>query len=195
MQGSNLKYADVARAAENFLQKYHHSLILPIPIEEIVEHKMNIALFAISGIKSLIGVDAFISADFSQITIDEYHFTKFPERTRFSIAHEIGHLILHKKWYEKYGPKNLGDYLNFHDRIDNEIYRYTEIQAQTFAGLVLVPKNSLFDELKKRLGKVPQLEAPEVLAPIAQDLLETFQVSGDVMLRRLQKEKIVKSNS
>lgn len=194
MQGLNLKYADVVRAAENFLQTYHSSLTLPIPIEEIVEHKMDVALFAISGIKSLIGVDAFISADFTQITIDEYYFTKFPERTRFSIAHEIGHLILHKKWYEKYGPKNLEDYLNFHDRLDNQLYKYIEIQAHTFAGLVLVPKDLLFNELKKRLGTIPRLEVPEVFAPIAQDLLETFQVSGEVMLKRLQKEKIVKTS-
>lgn len=150
MQSPNLRLIDVVYAANKFLNTYHPFLSLPIPIEEIVEQKMDIALFAVPGIKLLIGVDAFISSDFTQITIDEDCFVKYPERTRFSIAHEIGHLILHKDWYEKYGPKNLDDYLSSHDRMDGQIYKYIEIQAQTFAGLVLVPKNLLFKELKNR---------------------------------------------
>lgn len=193
--GPNLKLADVVNAADDFLKTYHPSFDPPIPIEEIVEHKMDIAIFAVPGIKSLIGVDAFISSDFSQITVDEDCFVKFPERTRFSIAHEVGHLILHKDWYKKYGPKTFEDYLSSHDKADEQIYRFTEIQAQTFAGLVLVPTDLLFNELKKRLGRIPSLESPEVLAPAVQDLPDIFQVSDAVILRRLQKEGIVKSNS
>ncbi len=193
--GPNLKLADVINAANDFLETYHPSFDLPIPIEEIVEHKMDIAIFAVPGIKSLIGIDAFINSDFSQITVDENCFVRFPERTRFSIAHEIGHLILHKNWYEKYGPKFFEDYLSSHDKADDQIYKFTEIQAQTFAGLVLVPTNLLLSELEKRLGRIPSLESPEVLAPVIQDLPDTFQVSDAVMLRRLQKENIVKSNS
>lgn len=195
MQIPQLTYREVALAADTYLKTYHPSLILPIPIEEIVERKMNIALYAIPGIKNLLGIDAFINSDFNQITVDELCFIKFPERTRFSLAHEIGHFILHKNWYGKYGPKNFDDYLTSHDRMNGKIYRYIEIQAHTFAGLVLVPKKLLFDELKKRLGKPPSQEEPEILFPVAQDLLSIFQVSGEVMLRRLQREGIVKSNS
>ncbi len=195
MQSPNLRLIDVVRAADEFLKTYHPSLSLPIPIEDIVERKIDMALFAIPGIKSLIGVDAFISSDFTQITIDEDCFVKYQERTRFSIAHEIGHLILHKDWYEKHGPKNLEDYLSSHDRMDGQIYRYIEIQAQTFAGLILVPKKLLLGELEKRLGRIPSMESPEILAPFIQDLPEIFKVSDAVILRRLQKENIIKFNS
>lgn len=195
MQSPNLRLIGVVRAADEFLKTYHPSLSLPIPIEDIVERKIDMALFAIPGIKSLIGVDAFISSDFTQITIDEDCFVKYPERTRFSIAHEIGHLILHKDWYEKYGPKNLEDYLSSHDRMDRQIYKYIEIQAQTFASLILVPKKLLLGELEKRLGRIPSMESPEVLAPFIQDLPEIFKVSDAVILRRLQKENIIKFNS
>ncbi len=195
MKEPSLTYQDVANAANNFLKTYHSSLKLPIPIEEIVELKMNIAIVAVPGIKKLLGIDAFISSDFTQITVDENSLLKFTKRTRFSIAHEIGHLILHKDWYEKYGPKDFEDYLTFYDRIDNKVYKYMEIQAHTFAGLVLVPSSLLFNELKIRIGKIPHLEIPEILIPVAQDLLEIFEVSGEVMFRRLQKEKIIKSNS
>lgn len=195
MQGPNLKFPDVLKAANNFLSSYHPSSSLPIPIEEIVEHKMDISLFAIPNIKSLLGIDAFISADFTQLTVDEDCFTKFPERTRFSIAHEVGHLVLHKEWYTNHGPKDLADYLNFPDRIDNQVYKYIEIQAHTFAGLVLVPKDLLLEELRKRLGRIPTMELPEILATVVQDLPEIFQVSDAVILRRLQKEGVLKNNS
>ena len=195
MQGPDLKFSDVLKAANNFLSSYHPSSSLPIPIEEIVEHKMNISLFAIPNIKPLLGIDAFISADFTQLTVDEDCFIKFPERTRFSIAHEIGHLVLHKEWYASHGPKNLADYLNFPDRIDNQAYKYIEIQAHTFAGLVLVPRKLLLEELRKRLGRIPAMESPEMLAAVVQDLPEIFKVSDAVILRRLQKEGIIKFNS
>lgn len=195
MKEPSLTYRDVVNAAENFLKTYHSSLRLPIPIEEIVELKMNIALIAVPGIKKLLGIDAFINSDFSQITIDETCFIKYPERTRFSVAHEIGHLILHKEWYEKTGPKNFEEYLTSHDTIDEQTYKFTEIQAQTFAGLVLVPKLILLDKLQKRLGRLPSMEAPEILAPIIQDLPDIFNVSDAVILRRLQKEKIIKPYS
>lgn len=195
MNSPNLNFADVSNASVHFLRTYHSSLRLPVPIEEIIEQKMNIFLYAIPDIKLLLGIDAFISSDFTQITVDKNCFTRYPERTRFSIAHEIGHLILHKDWYEKYGPKNLEDFLDSHDRMDNQIYKYIEIQAQTFAGLVLVPKDLLFNELRKRLGRIPTHESPEVLAPAVQDLPEIFKVSDAVILRRLQKEGVVKSTS
>src|SRR3989344_2121849 len=143
MYGPDLRYGDVKQAAVEFLKRYHPTNRLPVPIEDIVEYQIHIALFAVPGIKLLLGIDAFISSDFDQITIDEDCFVKYPERTRFSIAHEIGHLILHKDWYENYGPKNLEDYLSSHDRMDRQSYKYIEIQAQTFAGLILVPKELL----------------------------------------------------
>ena len=194
MKEPNLTYQDVANTADSFLKAYHPSFKLPIPIEEIVELKMSIALVAVPGIKHLLGIDAFISSDFTQITVDENSLVKFTKRTRFSIAHEIGHLILHKDWYEKYGPKNFEDYLTFYDRIDKKIYKFMEIQAHTFAGLVLVPPDLLLNQLKIRMGKIPHSESPEILIPVAQDLLEVFEVSGEVMFRRLQKERIIKSN-
>lgn len=189
----NISLADVTRAANNFLSTYNPSFVLPIPIEEIVEQKMNIAIVVVPGLKSLLGIDAFISSRFDQITIDEHCFTRFPERSRFSIAHEIGHFVLHQDWYRKYGPKNLEDHISYHDNIDPEIYKYYEIQANTFAGLVLVPRNILIKEIENRVRNISLPNTPETLAPIAQDLLDIFCVSGDVMLRRMQNENIVKS--
>ncbi|MEK7577914.1 MAG: ImmA/IrrE family metallo-endopeptidase [Patescibacteria group bacterium] len=166
---------------------------MPIPIEEIVELQMHIALVVVPGIKELLGIDAFISSDFSQITIDEYAYENYVERTKFSIAHEIGHSVMHAEWYKNNGPKNLDDYLTFHEKVSPEAYKYLEIQANTFAGLVLVPTNPLTTLLRTKLGRTPSNEDFSILVPIFQELLDVFQVSGDMLLYRMQKEKLVKS--
>lgn len=75
MQGPSITLRDVATAADKFLKTYHPSNNLPIPIEEIVEIKMGIALYAIPGIKPLLGIDAFINSDLTQITVDENSLT------------------------------------------------------------------------------------------------------------------------
>lgn len=193
MNPSNLRLIDVTRAAESFLQEHNPSAKLPVPIEEIVELKIGIAVVVVPGIKKLLGIDAFINSSFSQITIDEHSYSAYPERTKFSIAHEIGHLVLHADWYKTNGPKTMDEYLGFYDRIDHEIYKHLEIQASTFAGLVLVPKRILLEKLKGKLGRVPSNENPELLIPVFQDLLDIFKVSGEVLLRRMQSEKIVRS--
>ena len=193
MNPSGLTLAEVNRKANEFLQKYNPAGNLPIPIEEIVELQMHIALVVVPGIKELLGIDAFISSDFSQITIDEYAYENYAERTKFSIAHEIGHSILHAEWYQNHGPKNLDDYLTFHERINQESYKYLEIQANTFAGLVLVPTTPLITLLRTKLGRTPSNEDLSVLLPIFQELLDVFKVSGEMLLIRMQKEKLVKS--
>lgn len=194
MNSPNLNLTDVRNEADKFIHNYHPSLELPIPIDEIVELKMKIAIVAVPGIKSLLGVDSFINRAFNQITIDEYSYDTYVERTRFSIAHEIGHFVLHRQWYEKNGPMNLDDFMEFFDRIDRDDYKYLEIQAQTFAGFILVPTIKLNEEIKQKIGYVPELEPSETFTPIFQDLLNKFQVSGDVMLKRLIREKIIKAN-
>src|SRR3989338_8403267 len=84
---------------------------------------------------------------------------------------------------------------HFSVKLNDEEYRWLEYQAYSFASHVLVPSGLLIKALEKRLNKVPSMEAPEVLAPIIQDLPDIFQVSDAVILRRLQKEAIVKANS
>lgn len=192
MDGVGLTMAQVRRAADEFLDEYNPGGELPVPIEDIAELKLGIFLCAIPGIKNLIGIDGYITSDFTQITIDEYCYKTFVERTRFTIAHEIGHKVLHQDWYSKNGPKDLNDHQVFFSKVSEKDYRYMEIQAQTFAGLVLVPTRLLNKELINKLGKLPENEDAEILQPIFNDLLNIFKVSGEVLYRRMVREGIIK---
>ena len=190
-----LSYKQIGEKAENFLSKYHPSLTLPIPIEEIAESQFNIEIVPVIGVKREYDVEASIKSDFSTIFIDYDLYMKHENRTRFTIAHELGHLILHKELFESLKIETTEDLYNLSEKISDKEYSWLEWQAYSFAGQVLVPKNILFKEIEKRLGRLPKEETLETIFPLVGDLSEIFQVSGEVVVRRLQKEKIIKDNS
>ena len=190
-----LSYQKIGQIADQFLANYHPGLSLPIPIEEIAEQKLNLRIHEQMNLKKDYDVDGFLISDLTAIFIDFDLYMNFENRTRFTIAHEIGHRILHGKIFKQLNINSVDKLNELAIKITDDEYRLLEYKAYSFASQVLVPKDLLFAEIKKRIGKIPKLETPEVLATIAQDLLNIFQVSGEVMLRRLEKEKIVKSNS
>lgn len=193
MDPSKIDLPHVTKAANAFLKKYHPKLDLPVPIEEIVEIKMGIAVSAVPGIKDLLGVDAFIRFDFKEIVVDEDSFNRYIERTRFSLAHEIAHYALHKDWYEKFGPKSIKDFPNFWDNVDKNAYKFAEIQANTFAGLVLVPDRQLEEEFSSLLGSEMTLPVEiEAIARNIPDLANKFCVSPETVLIRLERKGLVK---
>ncbi len=195
LQIQRLSYQRIGQIADEFLSKYYPRLSLPIPIEEIAEQKLNLRIVQKMGLKKDYDVEGFLISDLSTIFLDFNMYLKYENRTRFTLAHEVGHLILHGEIFKKLNINSVEKLNDFSIKLTDEEYNWLEYQAYSFASHVLVPKDLLFIELKKKLGKIPSFEAPELLAPVAQDLLDVFQVSGDVMLRRFQKENIVKSNS
>lgn len=191
----HLSYKEIGKIADEFLAQYHPELSLPIPIEKIAENKLNLKILEEVDLKKNYDVDGFLTSDMETIFIDLNLYLNFENRTKFTIAHEIGHFVLHGELFKKLDINSIETLSSLSSKITDEEYSWLEYQAYSFASQVLVPKKSFFEEIEKRLGKIPQLETPEVLATIAQDLLEVFQVSGEVILRRLQKEGIVKNNS
>lgn len=190
-----LSYQKIGQIADEFLSKYHPKLLLPVPIEEITEKRLGIKIFEEMDLKKNYDVDGFLISNLTSIFIDFDLYMNFENRTRFTIAHEVGHFILHGEIFKKLNINSVETLNNLAAKITDEEYGWLEYQAYSFASQVLVPKSLLFETLKKRLGRVPSLETPEVLSTIVQDLPSIFQVSDAVILRRLQKEGIVKNNS
>lgn len=191
----HLSYQKIGQIADLFLSKYHSSFSLPIPIEEIAEAKLHLKIIPQINLKKDYDIDGFLTSDLSSIFIDFNLYLKFENRTRLTIAHEIGHLILHGNFFQRLNINSLEALNNFAAQITDEDYRWLEYQAYSFAGQVLVPKKQLFQQLEKRLGKIPTSEETEMILPVLQELIDIFNVSGEVLLRRLMKENIVKPNS
>jgi len=152
-------------------------------------------IFEKPSLKENYDIDGFLTSDLKTIFIDLDIYMKYENRARLTIAHEIGHFFLHGDIFKKLNINSVETLNNLVNQVEDDDYRWLEYQAYSFASQVLVPKRLLFNEIEKRIGKIPKLETPEVLVPIAQDLLDIFKVSGEVIFRRLQKEEIIKSNS
>src|SRR3990167_6775862 len=190
-----LSYKRIGEIADQFRTNYHPRNSLPIPIEEIAEQKLNLKIHEQINLKKDYDVDGFLISDLTTIFIDFNLYMNFENRTRFTIAHEIGHFILHGDLFKSLNINSIDDLNSLAVKITDEEHGWLEYQAYSFASHVLVPTQLLINELKKRLGRIPSQEAPEILATVTEDLLDVFQVSGDVLARRLVKEGIVKSNS
>lgn len=195
LQHQYLSYKKIGQIADEFLNNYHHNLTPPIPIEEIAEQKLKLKIKPIINLKRDYDVEGFLISDLTTIFLDFNMYFSYESRTRFTIAHEIGHLTLHKEIFRKLDINSVERLSYFCTKLTDEEYGWFEYQAYSFASQVLVPKNLLLEELRKRLGRIPTMEPPEILATVVQDLPEIFEVSDAVILRRLQKEGIIKSNS
>jgi hypothetical protein len=139
----------IEQQAVNFLKLYLPNLVVPVPIEEILELQLNIRIVVYPELESRFGVNGLINNSFDAIGIDEKVYTFQKERTRFTLTEELGHKILHKDWYEKYGPPSFTDFLDWHVKLDPIIYDYIERQAKTFAGYVLAPSDILVPEWRE----------------------------------------------
>jgi len=190
---TSIKLSEVIRTANEFLKSYHPTLSLPIPIEDIVELKLGIRIILIQGLIRNFGVNALITQAFDSIIIDEFMYSRQPERIRFTIAEEIGHLFLHKDWYKKNGPKSIGEYLEFQQSIDGKLYSFIERQAKTFAGLTLMPESKMKEKWSS-FARKNNLSSPcsvYNLPDTFPELAQEFEVSADSLLVRINFLKLV----
>ena len=196
-----LEDEEIVKYADNFLQKYHQNKTIPIPIEEIIEFDFKIDIIPLPGVQELCDVEGFISPDFTAIYVDQFVYDNRPYRYRFTLAHEIGHLIMHEEKLRNVQLDQndiVSSWIRFNNELDNADHSKLEYQGYTFGGLILVPPSILSNQFRSALSQVDQLikeaktngvskkhylkyaidSMSTVLSPI-------FDVSTDVMMRRI----------
>lgn len=132
----------IKNKADKFRLKFWGKNI-PVKIEEIVEIGLKIRIIPIPGLMSEYGVDAQITSDFKSIYVDQKNYENNTNRFRFSLAHEIGHYVLHKGFYKNLKISNFSDVMNFVSTISEEEYSYLEVQANKFGNYLLLPREEL----------------------------------------------------
>lgn len=192
-----LPYDVIRPHAQRFLDKFHPSANLPVPIEEIVEFKFKINIVPMPNMKRDFNVEGFLSKDFSSIYVDSDTSEKFENRYRFTLAHEIGHTILHRDFYDAVQYSSLVEWAQFQDAIDSDQYSWFETQAYDFAGLILVPEQRLFDEYKIEVERLREQSYTFSKANfdmlneyICIPLSKRFNVSQTVIRKRICKDDL-----
>ncbi len=143
----------------NLFRKKFWDNSLPVDIEYIIDVKLEIDIIPSPGLYKECNADALIGSNWKSLYIDKdkYSDERQQNRLRFSLAHEIGHFLLHKKVYREFGIKNPRDFNNFFNKISQEQYGYLETQANKFANHLLLPREKLVIEkdrlFKKRIEK------------------------------------------
>ena len=190
-------YDEIRNHAAHFLKQYHPGMEIPIPIEEIAEFQMGLDIVPIPGLLRAFDVDGFTSSNLSNIYVDEFIYSNRPGRYRFTLAHEVGHIILHKEIYSKANFRNIKERKDFINSISAKDHGWLEYQAYSFGGLVLVPREHLI-KLTEFHVKCIQKEDISLRENwdfawdlIAVQLAKDFEVSPDVIEKRLSKDKVM----
>lgn len=175
---------DIEKKTITFLSQYHRDGSIPIPIEDIIEIKLKIKIIPSLNLLSRFGIDAFSTRDFKEIYIDNNQFFEIENRARFTLAHEIGHFILHHDFIKK-SPKfkNIDQWKNF---VLEDVKREPlETQANIFAGFLLMPTSDLERayenaklDLQERKVFPKKLPDDQILTPyLAKPISKIFKVS------------------
>ena len=101
-----------------------------------------------------------------------------PHRRRFTIAHELGHFLLHQDAPAYYDPKNQVG-LHFRAKVTGATWDPKEVEANKFAAELLMPRKLL----EARVRASAEVDAAELAAE--------FNVSPEAMTYRLAELRFV----
>ncbi len=184
MQTPYFKNQELKHKADEFRIK-HWGNDVPVDIEQIIEVKLGMDIIPVPGLYKQCNTDALISSDWKTIYVDNDNYIddRCYNRIRFSLAHEIGHFILHQELYASFGIMSVEDFYNIIDGLNND-YGIIEGHANRFANFLLVPREKLEIEKVKALQAHPEikeLEAATVNSYIAIPLSKIFEVNEGVV--------------
>jgi hypothetical protein len=200
IQPPHLKFDFIRQKADEFREQYVRPPdLLPVPIIEIVEVKLGLMPIPIVGLLESEDIDGFLTRDLTSICVDRdiYIDPRKETRLRFTYAHEIGHLVLHKKEIQQCAFRTPEDWKYFHQDFSKEDLNWFEQHAYEFAGRLLVPRAALeaevgaltkkIEEYRKREG----IDEERLIDAVARVICTKFQVSPDCLARRLRIEKLL----
>lgn len=191
-------YDEVRRLSSDFLARYFPSLSIPIPIELIAERDFGIDIVPCPGLQSLRGIDAFMTRDGTEIRIDAQVYLGGHHRHRFSIAEELGHLVLHFEKVPEF--ETFEEWLEFRSSLSLQTVNRAECQAKDFAGLVLVPPTQLRAYTQQKYREIADQWGAELTPRVATseefwnelmyEVCEFFEVSPKTAQIRLTKDEL-----
>ena len=122
---AHLYYEDLRRTASGFLNKFHASGSIPIPIEEIVDLKFGIDIIPTPGLHLSFDIDAFVTSDFSAMYVDKFVYESRPNRYRFSLTHELAHVILHREIFQQLSFSSIAEWVATVPGIPEDDYQWS----------------------------------------------------------------------
>ena len=202
MDASNFKAPFISKdkcweRADDFRRQFWARGCAPVDVIEIAEIELDLELRTIAKLKEDSDTDALLLSNWTTILVDErqYMDERYINRLKFSVAHELGHLVLHKDIFESIPRNTISEWISFMQKLPEDQYGFLEFQANEFAGRLLVPKDQLGEAFEKVLQKAESggLSRSKLqeqhLSYLCNGLIKEFEVSNEVIEKRLLKEE------
>ena len=164
---------------------------MPVPVDIMIE-RLGANIVPRKNMLQRIGIDAFWNPNFTALYIDEDRYMSSSNyRGRFTLAHEIGHYVLHKDHSKEFS--NMEEWKN-HILGKTALRKIEEMEANDFAGFLLIPTKELrlkFEELKSSDTSYEEIlegeiDNSEIMRYFTGDLAKYFQVSRSCMEIRIK---------
>ena len=172
---------------------------LPVDVFSLVELDLRLDIIPFDDLSLKYGRDAALMPDFSGIYVDAESYVVWEKgplwkqnRLRFTVAHELGHFVLHQEESAKIQFHRFADFTG-QFRIQDGYRNSMEQEADEFAGRLLVPINRLtefYDKFAERAGAIiPHWHNSEGMRQkFAEKISSQFGVNIDPILIRLDRE-------
>jgi hypothetical protein len=172
-----IEQQEIWRQADGFRSRVWLSNEIPIGVVEIVEFELDLEIRPISRLKEDNDIDALLLGNWKTIVVDQLQYMdeRYANRLRFSMAHELGHYVLHQAVFQQMPRGSVREWVEFMRDMPEKEYSFLEYHAYEFAGRFLVPPEALRREF----------DAAILLAE--QNGMPRSQLQGDAHLEYLAK--------
>jgi Zn-dependent peptidase ImmA (M78 family) len=143
----------------------------PVPVDELA--RAHDAQLSFEPFKGGISGMLFRDAERKVIGVNASHART---RQRFTIAHELGHLLLHES-----RPMIVDTHVYRRDEVSSMGTKKEEREANAFAAELLMPAAFVQDEARELVDQLPSITAKRLVTQLAQ----RFEVSAQAMEIRL----------
>ena len=178
-------------------------LALPIDAVYIAEINLRLEPIPLNGLWKDLNIDAALAPDLRSFYVDAESYERILERVqkkhwlenrlRFSVAHEIGHFVLHGRILKGLKLGSVREYLDW--RNSSKTVSSPEYQADEFAGRLLVPRETLLEEYDRIQASVAKehenwRRKKGTREHVAKKLAPRFGVNHQVIETRLDREGV-----
>jgi Zn-dependent peptidase ImmA (M78 family) len=191
-----LSNAAISERATSLLKTHGYERELPVDVELLAERELKLDITPIPGFRQK-GIDGLLSQDLTTIYVDENVQRNVATRYRFTLAHEIGHLVLHGDVIKEHLSKASDGFLMLWETLNQEEYAHAERQANVFAAALLMPVHHLqarFVSATERLANVnlsfDYLESYAKMK-VVRAICSEFGVSPESLRIRLVREGLI----
>jgi Zn-dependent peptidase ImmA (M78 family) len=172
---------------------------LPVDVFSLVELVLRIDVIPFDDLTARYRVDAALTQDFQSLYVDAESYVLWEKgpvwkqnRLRFTVAHELGHYVLHRDHAARIKFSTFDEFAR-HFRGEDADRFGLEQEANEFAGRLLVPRDRLQEQFDRFAASIESivpawLRSEDLRLKFAESVAPRFGVHSQALLTRLERE-------